>query len=174
MDSRKEWGDRVKLVGFGPNVYTKNEDRIWSRQVPNAQAVISPTEEALNESEVELAEGNVIDIRKILGDNFADFVVSSQALKDVPYPQWELLKKLYRILKPSGVALLHYDWRAVEIISPILGYLTDNGYRFEAEGDGIAFQKTKTDIALPVRTIRWNKGPEIKISAQESQLHKLP
>ena len=167
LDSRKEWGDKVRLVGFGPSVYTRNEDRIWSQEIPNAQAILPPTEPALKESEVELVEGNVIDIRKILGDNFADFVVSSQTLKDIPYPQWELLKKLYRILKPSGVALLHYDYRAVEMISPILGYLLDNSYRFKAEEDGIAFKKTKDDITLPVRTINWNRDPEIKISTPQ-------
>lgn len=164
LDSRKEWGDKVRLVGFGPSVYTRNEDRIWSRQVANAQAILPPTEPLLRESEVELVEGNVIDIRKILGDNFADFVVSSQTLKDIPYPQWELIKKLYRILKPSGVALLHYDYRAPKMLGPILDFLSENGYIFEAVEDGVSFRKTKDDIALPVRTIQWNHNPKIKIS----------
>lgn len=164
LDSRREWGNKVRLVGFGPSVYTRNEDRIWSREIPNAQAILPPTEPALRESEVELVEGNAIDIRKILGDNFADFVVSSQTLKDIPYPQWELIKKLYRILKPSGVALLHYDYRAPKMLGPILDFLSENGYKFEAVGDGVSFRKTKDDIALPVRTIQWNQNPKIKIS----------
>lgn len=150
LDCHEEWQDKVQLVGYGTDVYTKIPQK-------HLKAIIPRTDMDLKKAEIELIHGNVIDLRNKLGDNSIDFIVSSMALMYIHYPQWELIKKVYRVLKPNGVALLDYESNTANMLRPILGYLKDQGYIFEINKGGLAFQKTKPDINVPIRTANLDK-----------------
>lgn len=163
LDCRKEWGSKIQIVGYGTDVYTKVE--------PGIKAEIPPTDADLIKASAKLVEGNVVDIRTKLDDNFADFIVSSNALMYVSYPQWELVKKIYRVLKPGGIALLDYGMEdGAEILGslqPVFGYLKNRGYVFEAGVRGLAFRKTNPDINVPIWTSRGSLRRELKISSSQ-------
>lgn len=150
-DCRKKWQEKVVLVGLGTDLYTKTTTGV------KGLAQIPPTEQKLQEDGVRLINGNVIDIRKLLGDNFADFVVESKTLMHVSYPSWEMVKKVYRTLKPRGIALLDLNPGA-HMIPLAVDYLNKNGYDFEAT-EGVAFRKTQPDISVPVRTVNLGGYP---------------
>ncbi|OGH24291.1 MAG: hypothetical protein A3B47_00810 [Candidatus Levybacteria bacterium RIFCSPLOWO2_01_FULL_39_24] len=158
FDCRKEWQDKVQIIGYGTDVYTKTIKL-------NSEVIIPWRDKRLEKADVELIQGNVVDIRKKLGDNFADIIVSSMALMYVHYPEWELVKKIYRVLRPGGIALLDYTPTSLEMFHSILEYLEDKGYSFEVN-KGLAFQKTKQDINVPIRTINLNSlHSRLKISS---------
>jgi len=153
LDCKERWGDKVSLIGFGTDVYAK-------RGFHDADNDIVPTYDVLINLGVNLVEGNVIDIEKRLENNSADFVVASNALIYVLYPRWELLKKIYRVLKQNGIALLDsgpYPEGGAELEK----YLEENGYLFEFTAIGTAFKKTNpdvnilawTDISTPFRNV---------------------
>lgn len=153
LDCAEEWGNKVRLVGLGTNVYSKmDQERSFGT---TGVHIIRATHQDLSDRGIELVDGNVIDIRKIFEDNFADFIVSSFALQYVDYPPWELLKKIYRTLKPAGIALLDYYSALCHCLKGAQKYLGDHKYEFEVGERSVAFKKTELDIALPIRTVGW-------------------
>lgn len=148
LDCEKEWGNKVRLVGLGTDIYSKKGRRVGTH-------TIRATHQDLIGKGVELVNGNVVDIRKVLGDNYADIIVSSLAFEYVNYPPWELLKKIYRTLKPGGIALLDYSYVICHALKGAQKYLDDHNYEFEIGEDSVAFKKTEPDIALPIRTVGW-------------------
>lgn len=168
LDCRKEWGAAVNLMGYGSDIYTTTNP--GSMFETAAGEVPISTKEELDENRVLLINGNVIDIRRILGDNFADFVVSSNAFEYVKYPEWELMKKIYRVLNPNGIALLDFTFTASRRVDEITEYSNSKGYQIDANGSGVAFMKTQPDICLPIRTVQWNMFPRLRITGDSSAL----
>lgn len=101
LDAKNRWGDDVILVGFGPSFLTDIDgyDRQFNRR-------IHPTREALRESNVELVEGNVIDISEQLSGRQFDVIMSCNALQYSDYLLWPELTNIYSMLKPTGYAFL--------------------------------------------------------------------
>lgn len=153
LDCQKEWGNKVRLVGLGTDVYSKMDQK--KSFGTTGVHIIRATHQDLIDRSIELINGNVIDIRKIFGDNYADFIVSSLALQYVNYPPWELFKKIYRTLKPGGIALLEYYSQLCHHLKVAQKYLNDHKYEFEIGTESVAFKKTESDIALPIRTVGW-------------------
>jgi SAM-dependent methyltransferase len=151
LDCDNKWKDKVELVGLGCEDYTRMDHSIVGYHVP-------PTYDQLMKAGVRLVEGNIIDCRRLLGDNFADFVVESNVLLHVNYPIWEMVKKVYRILKPGGIALLDSHSDGNRMMRKVRGYLREQGYDFEID-HGIAFRKTRPDIKLPIRTVNFGGYP---------------
>ena len=157
LGCRKEYGDAVELVGYGTDIYTK---------VPiprNPGQPLEPSYDKLMDNNVRLVDGNIIDIRSILGDCAADVLVSVQTLSYVPYPKWELVKKLYRVVDQKGIGLLdmgphsnpNYQMRTNIPLSRMQKYLQNNKFRFEIDADdNVSFQRTEQDITLPIYSIR--------------------
>lgn len=149
LDCASKWGEDVELIGYGNSNYSKisvmSEDG----------SMLPPTKDEIDLAGIRLIEGNIIDIRKTLGDNFADFLVCCNTMQWVSYPQWEMVKKIYRTLNVNGVALIDsiYLGQNNQQRSNLSIYLENNGYSFELGKDTIAFKKTQLDIALPIRSI---------------------
>lgn len=154
LDCRKEWKDQVQIVGYGTDKYTKTQ----ALSAKTRGIISERTDTDLAKADIKLIEGNVVDVRKKLGDNYADIIVSIYALMYVEYPAWELVKKLYRVLKPGGIALLDFYPVALNLFQPVLEYLEDRGYSFEETDRGLAFKKTHPDIDVPIRTTNWGKN----------------
>lgn len=158
LDCRQEWQDAVKLVGFGTSIPSDTPLKLWGCFQPNG-LILPPTADLLTAANISRVEGNAIDIAKILGRNFADFVVSSFTLSYVNYPPWEMMKKLYRILKPNGVALVDFGISLArsyreqdEETQRISAYLAKHGYLFELKRRSTAFRRTSPDIKVPIAT----------------------
>lgn len=165
LDCNTEWGEDVELIGIGSDEYTKMTSLVLDELGGEASSEFAPTNKLLKKSGTRLVNGSVVDIRKLLGDNSADFIVSCYALTYVKYPGWEMIKKIYRTLKPDGIALLDYDHSGAGDIRAVEDYLNNNGYDFETTTDGVAFQKTILDINVPIRTVNIHTYPkEIKVS----------
>jgi SAM-dependent methyltransferase len=160
LDARKEWGDQLRLIGYGNDGYTKIPQRTHLARAQGGY-YLPPTQTQLEEAGIELINGNAIDIRDKLGDNTADFIVSCYGLTNVEFPHWELLKKVYRSLKPGGIALIHpfYD---LHILMTVQDYLLEMGYDFTINLDGVSFKKTLPDIKIPVWT-QWPKEDPARI-----------
>jgi SAM-dependent methyltransferase len=168
LECRKRWGDQVELIGFGTDIYTKTSVRMTDKSDGNL--VQSPAnEEALRNANIQLVgggidregnvTGNIIDIRKELGDNFADFIVSTNTLAYVGYPNWEIIKKCYRVLDRGGVALIEDIYFDPYATADFETYLSKQGYSFELGRGTISFRKTHPDITVPVRTDRSSLQP---------------
>jgi SAM-dependent methyltransferase len=155
LDCREEWGDKVRLVGLGASVYTRIERSRNTKDRVGEPVLFPPTEKQIKEKGIELIEGNAVDVRNILGDAFADFIVSAYALMYVDYPPYELLRKIYSILKPAGVALLDYSPTAYARVETILTKLKMAGYEIELNHDGVAFRKTHDQLDPSIRTVDW-------------------
>jgi len=160
------WREHIELVGFGPLKHAKIDTDL---SVFGVKKVIPATFAQLQEAGIKLVEGNAIDINResdskgnqMLGKGFADIIVASNSLQyvthasdDIGYPQWELIKKIYRTLKPEGVALLDVgvDYGADTFI--LQDTLRQAGYAFEVIAGvlpKISFQKTKHDLNAFVR-----------------------
>ena len=159
LDCDKKWEDKVELIGYGSDKYTKTPVEMPRKftYLPD----LPPTHEAIEKAQIKLVEGNAIDIRKKLGDNFADLIISCYTLRYIPYPDWEMIKKFYRVLKTDGIGLIH---EVALHFEPYYGkdkfiqLLSKEGYDFDIEfysgvPVSIAFRKTHSDIELPIRTV---------------------
>jgi ubiquinone/menaquinone biosynthesis C-methylase UbiE len=152
LDCYEKWGDDVELIGYGTDRYTKQPATM---QVGLYTVEFPPTHQALLEAGIKTIEGNLVDLRQRLGDNQADLVVSSYALMYVQYPRWEMFKKIYRVLKPEGIAFLDQGLEFSELqFNPekLSRELSENGYKFEFHPAKTSFQKTKSDIDVPIGT----------------------
>lgn len=160
LDCRDVWQGSVNLQGYGSSTIPANE------RVKYGDVIQPATLTKLQEAGVELIDGDIMDLSTIYGHNRADLITSMYALMHVRYPQWELLKKVYRALKPGGIALLHWDRLGMSELEAFLGeYLKERGYSFEFGVNKVSFQKTEPDLDLPVRTARWHyfAPPELTI-----------
>lgn len=158
LDCRKIWGDDVELIGYGTSEYTKEPETSTLDSIVEGENN-SVTAELLTKSGIKLVEGDVIDIRKNLGDNTADFIVTCNALIYVNYPQWEVFKKIYRTLRQNGIALIDSILGLLDQEEDTYDYLNRLGYNFELSDSpqglhGTAFQKTFPDINIPIGTRR--------------------
>jgi len=157
LDCRKIWGDEVELNGYGPSAQTRSHFLRGSLSNP-------PTAKLLENAEIDLIDGDLIDFSRVYGHEKADIIVSVTALQHTYYPQWELVKKIYRGLKSDGIGLLHWTSDVVENMHSQLGYyLLESGYEFEFDLNTVALRKNKPDLNLPIRTVRWDDTPKFKI-----------
>jgi ubiquinone/menaquinone biosynthesis C-methylase UbiE len=158
IDLVYEFGDEIELIGYGDSSYARKELNVNIKGLP---FVRPPTSEKLSDFKVQLVEGDALDIRRVLGDNSVDVVISTFTLNNIFYPKWELIKKMYRVVKPGGYAFLHGICPQTEQ-NDLGQYLSAAGYCFEftkEENDNwgnwkTAFKKTTTDINVPV----WSVG----------------
>lgn len=164
LDCRKIWNDEVILQGYGPSDQSKSE--FMHSGIRN-----EPTSKLLEDRNIELIEGDVIDFSKIYGHEKADIIVSVTALQHVNYPQWELIKKIYRGLKPDGIAFLHWTIKvSSNLQNQLSSYLDQEGYKFEFSDNTISIRKNKPDIDLPIRTVDYGFHPKYQISNYDENL----
>lgn len=161
LQCRARWGDDVELYGYGTDAYAKTPSKLLN-QFTKSETYLPPTIDGLQNAGVHLVNGNFIDIRRELGDNFADVIVSVHALQHVYYPNWEKIKKIYRTLAPDGVALINNTGIKQNFPNQTLeAYLETNGYDFQFRTvrfwhephHDTAFRKTNPDLTVPIRSI---------------------
>ena len=80
LDCAKRWGNDIELIGYGTNHYTKME------AMAQDGSKLPSTKDQLKSAGVQLIPGNIVDIRKVLGDNYADFLVCCNTFQWVNYP----------------------------------------------------------------------------------------
>ncbi len=109
-----------------------------------------PTQSELNVRRVQLIEGNVLDIGHNITGNSIDVISMEQVMHYTDLPYWEIIKRIYRLLKPGGVAFIDNTYFSNR--EELSSFLTAQGYSFEIGFDNISFQKTKPTLDVPIRT----------------------
>jgi ubiquinone/menaquinone biosynthesis C-methylase UbiE len=149
LDCFTKWGEDVELIGYGNDYYTKAE------AMADDGLKLPPTKDQIEHAGIRLVSGNIVDIRRELGDNCVDFLVCCNTLQWVNYPKWEMVKKFFRVLKDKGVALI--DSVGIKIKNgqqaDLVTYLRNSGYSFEIGLMSISFKKEQEDISLPIRSV---------------------
>jgi SAM-dependent methyltransferase len=119
--------NKVRLVGIGPPAHSK----LWVESVDGQK--FPPTYEKLVSKGVRLVDQNIVRINEVMLKSSADVVAAAFSLYSIQYPSWEIIKKIYAVLKPGGVfvstdacpiPLGHDPYFLAE-------YLTQLGYPFE-------------------------------------------
>lgn len=103
LDAAKKWGNKVQLIGYGSSRLTDYTGRTNTL----SGSISVPTRQFLAQAGVELIEGNIIDIdEKIPKGKKPDVILCCQVLQYIPYPQWEVLRKIYSCLDKEGYAFI--------------------------------------------------------------------
>lgn len=145
LEAKQRYGDVIAPIGYGTTYHSK---------VPYKDLdgiVYSPTYDELITQNIKLIEGNVLDIRQMVPDNSIDVVSALHSIDYAQLPYWEVMKKIYRILKPGGIAFISNIY--ITNRNELQNYLQAQGYEFEVREDALSFRKTKSELPVEIRTV---------------------
>ena len=149
LDVLKYTGGIVTCVGYGP-----------PNDAQNSYLGLPPTYQHLQNEGIQLIDGDIIDIDRMLGSNTADILTASQVFGWVKYPHWEIIKKLYFVLRKNGVCLINACHLQLDTDSIDLEeFLIEHGYDFEInrrKRGEVAFRKTHEVLDLPLSGVVLN------------------
>lgn len=149
LDVLKYTSGLVKCVGYGPPI-----------DAQSSYLGLPPTYQRLQSEGIQLIDGDIIDIDRKLGPNTADLLTVSQVFGWVKYPHWEIIKKLYAVLRKNGVCLINACYLQLDTDAIDLEvFLSEHGYDFEInrrKNGQVAFRKTHEALDLPLSGVVLN------------------